>query len=242
MTKDEKSARTDLAKPAQATPAQQPFSIAGIDVPAALLAAFEERPIAAGEKVEEYDAALAAFTAALRPADIFEWAWAKDLTDAHWEARRGRRIRNQLLASMQSDASIAAIAEAINRWANEDTGDEEANAARLEARQELNAVFQESTRSAKIPEFMSKHHIAAGFEHAESKAYVDALSSLENVDRMIAWADSHRNRILREVDRRRDSALRRRLVELHTLLLQAELPELAPPSETSAVDDAPVAH
>jgi hypothetical protein len=240
MKDGEESASTDLAKPTQGTPVQQPFSIAGVDVPAAVLAMFKERPIAAGEKVEEYDAALAAFCSALRPANIFEWAWAKDLTDAHWEARRARRIRNQLLLWMQSDSRSAATVEAIIGSVKEETGGRKGNPARRDASEEVIALLQGP--AAKLAEFMSKHHIEPNFELADSKAYLEALTSLEKVDRMIAWADSCRDRILREIDRHRHSAVRRRLVEVQTLLLQAELKELAPPTETSGVDDVATAH
>ena len=93
MTKQVTDSERDQGTPTQPAP----FSIAGIDVPAALVAVFKERPLAIGEAAEEYDAILTAFTLAVHPTDVFDWAWAKDLADAYWEARRARRIRSRLL-------------------------------------------------------------------------------------------------------------------------------------------------
>ena len=100
----------------QGTPTQPArFSIAGIDVPAALVAVFKERPLAIGEAAEEYDAILTAFTLAVNPTDVFDWAWAKDLADAYWEARRARRIRSRLLGVAEMNSRLKTLVHAINR-------------------------------------------------------------------------------------------------------------------------------
>jgi hypothetical protein len=221
---------------------QPPSSIAGIDVPAPLLAVFKERPLLAGEKVEEYDAALAAFTSALRPVDIFEWAWAKDFADAYWETRRAKRIRYELLHQMQVEGIVDEIAKVINHWANMNTGDEKVNAARQKAVRDLSRLQKGPYLIEDFEEFFRKHQISANLQLAQSKSYMEALSTLENIDRMIALADGRRDRVLREIDQHRDSAVRRRLIELQTLLLQTELPEPGAISKVNGAEDAPTAH
>src|SRR5437762_9760781 len=50
-----------------------------------------------GEKRADYEALLARISAALRPADIFEEIWTRDVVDLVWEVFRLRRLKTALL-------------------------------------------------------------------------------------------------------------------------------------------------
>ena len=212
MTKQVTDSERDQGTPTQ--PAR--FSIPGIDVPAALVAVFKERPLAIGEAAEEYDAILTAFTLAVHPTDVFDWAWAKDLADAYWETRRARRIRSRGLCVAEMNSRLKTLVHAINVWAGQDK-------ANLIAAPICGGDRRTGRRIAKIDEFAVAHGIEPDLEKAGFEGYVQALSDLEIVDRMIATADARRDRVLREIDRRRDGAKRRRLMDFQARLLESEI-------------------
>jgi hypothetical protein len=195
-----------------ATPA--PLSIAGLDVPAALVPVFQQRPLTLYESTEEYDAILADFTSAVRPIDIFEWTWVKDLADTYWESCRLKRVRNQLLEKESSSSLFTAFKTALDNWAHspEEQGEAEEIAEDLRR-----------GRIAKVEAFMEAKGIVVQYSYSE--VYARRLGEFDTIDKMLALADSRRDRVLRDIDRRRDSALRRRVVELHAQLLQSERPE-----------------
>ena len=195
-----------------ATPA--PLSIAGLDVPAALVPVYQQRPLTLDESTEEYDAILADFTSAVRPTDVFEWTWVKDLADTYWESYRLKRVRNQLLEKASSSSLFSAIKTALDNWTPSagEQGESEAIAEDLRR-----------GRIAKVQSFMETKSIVV--EYSYSEVYARSLEQFDIIDKMLALADSRRDRVLRDIDRRRDSALRRRVVESQAQLLQSERPE-----------------
>jgi hypothetical protein len=55
-------------------------------------------PLLAGESAGSYDELLARMTNALKPADIVEEVWVRDLVDLVWDTLRWRRLKTSLLA------------------------------------------------------------------------------------------------------------------------------------------------
>src|SRR5438132_13820466 len=53
-------------------------------------------PLARGEDGGAYEALFARIAVALKPRDIIEWLWARDVVDAAWEGARLRRLRASL--------------------------------------------------------------------------------------------------------------------------------------------------
>src|SRR3954447_16210954 len=49
-------------------------------------------PLVRGEDGVVYEALFARIAAALKPRDIIEWLWARDVVDAAWEGARLRRL------------------------------------------------------------------------------------------------------------------------------------------------------
>ena len=54
---------------------------------------FGEPPLLRGENGSVYGTLMEHFAKLIKPADIIEWWWAKDMTDHTWEIRRLRRFK-----------------------------------------------------------------------------------------------------------------------------------------------------
>ena len=158
-----------------ATPA--PLLIAGLDVPAALVPVYQQRPLTLDESTEEYDAILADFTSAVRPTDVFEWTWVKDLADTYWESYRLKRVRNQLLERASSSSLFSSIKTALDNWTPSagEQGESEAIAEDLRR-----------GRIAKVQSFMETKSIVV--EYSYSEVYARRLGEFDAIDKMLALA------------------------------------------------------
>ncbi|QEE39023.1 MULTISPECIES: HNH endonuclease [unclassified Methylobacterium] len=62
------------------------------DIPAHLGFLFDERPLLPGEVTDQYDALLRSIVQQVKPVDVIEAIWVKDVIDLIWEAKRLRRL------------------------------------------------------------------------------------------------------------------------------------------------------
>ena len=67
--------------------------------PAAELAPFGPAPLIEGEDGAAYDELLARISTAIKPADILEDIWVRDIVDLVWEILRLRRLKASLMAA-----------------------------------------------------------------------------------------------------------------------------------------------
>ena len=63
-----------------------------------------------GEDELAYTAIMKWFAEFIRPEDLIEAIWVKDIADAHWEAERNRRVRAAYLKMMWRTKAIALLA------------------------------------------------------------------------------------------------------------------------------------
>src|SRR6266851_4982798 len=82
---------------------------AGASVPAALAAA---PPLIAAEQQSAYDELLARVTETLKPADVLEHVFIRDIVDLVWEVLRLRRLKANLMAT----AAPAGSSRSKPRW------------------------------------------------------------------------------------------------------------------------------
>ena len=73
-------------------------------VPAARSALFGSPPLIEGEDFAAYNKILVKVSAAMKPADILEDIWARDVVDLIWEALRLRRLKAALMKVAARDA------------------------------------------------------------------------------------------------------------------------------------------
>lgn len=67
--------------------------------PAADLAFFAPPPLIEGEDTAAYDDLLARISGAIKPSDILEEIWVRDVVDLTWDAFRLRRLKAKLLTA-----------------------------------------------------------------------------------------------------------------------------------------------
>jgi hypothetical protein len=91
-------------------------------VPKEVHALFGEPPVWRGESVSDYNKIMIHFSKLIKPRDIIEAWWIKDLTDNTWEIRRLRRLK-VLLVEVRRDAwhdNLEMHAAALGHGAEDD--------------------------------------------------------------------------------------------------------------------------
>jgi len=153
-------------------------------------------PLIEGENAAAYGELLKRISAAVKPEDILEEIWVRDVVDLVWEALRWRRLKSNLLAASTHAGlekvlmSLCGYIEAdglAKSWArNEAAGRKEVKQLLASAGLSMDAVMAQ-TLSLKINE-------------------------IERIDRMVMAAEVRRDATLREIERHRATlglALRR---------------------------------
>jgi hypothetical protein len=172
--------RTDADRPAKST---TPPERAG------KLALFGPPPLIEGEDAAAYDELLTRISTAVKPADILEDIWVRDIADLVWEAFRLRRLKVNLMTATAHQGLRAVLAPLVN-WSERDSLAEAWAARKPSAIERVDKVLASAglTVDAVMAETLSLK-----------------LDDIERIDRMIAMAEARRNAILREVDRHRET-------------------------------------
>ena len=63
------------------------------DVPAHVIELLGPAPLLKGENLKQYQALLSEIARTVKPADIMEWLWVKDIVDLTWDILRYRRLK-----------------------------------------------------------------------------------------------------------------------------------------------------
>src|ERR1700674_3187448 len=71
--------------------------LAGIDVPPELRGIFAQTPLLSHEDPQTYCDLFRQLAHKVRPSDVVEWLWLKDVADLTWQKLRYRRLSDALL-------------------------------------------------------------------------------------------------------------------------------------------------
>jgi hypothetical protein len=157
---------------------------------------FGSAPLIEGEDQAAYEDFHASISAAVKPKDVLEQIWVRDVVDLTWETRRMRRLKASLLTSKLSLGLREVLTTVMDevqagdlagRWAARDRG----------AIKEVDKVLA-STRLT--------------MEVVMARALSVSLDAVERIDRMVMSAEMRRNAALREIEHHRSciaEALRR---------------------------------
>jgi hypothetical protein len=165
----------------------------------------------AGEDAAAYDDLLARIAGAVKPADILEEVWMRDVVELVWEAIRLRRYKAGLMAASAS-RGMAEVLRAL--------GETQPNSlARRWAAREETAVVRVNARLAAA---------GLGIDAVMASTLAARIDEIERIDRLTMAAEARRAVALRELDRHRAElaqSLRRAAQEVE----DAELATVAPP-------------
>ena len=174
--------------------------------PAALGALFAKRPLVLGEHERDYDELMSKVTAAMKPEDIIEAVWAKDITDLMWEAQRLRRVK----ASLLTRGAREALVEQLQAIDGADVIDDVKYSI-----PSLVACYAKGLNQAVT--HMDGIFASHGFNSDDmtTRAFAFHMDQVEQIERMIAGIDARRNRVIGEYERYRDGRRRhsRRIAE-----------------------------
>lgn len=171
-------------------------------LPHHLVFLFDDRPLLPGESAEQYDAILRSIVQQVRPADVIDALWVKDVVVQIWEAKRLRLWRGQILAQARLDAAKAVVKRVLevrHRKRFVPAHDIEAEAQGIA----LDWLKGTSAGISSFESFLTESGLTAGDLMAQ--AFQVCLSDIERIDRMAANADHRRDALLREIERKRAS-------------------------------------
>jgi len=142
-------------------------------------------PLFAGEDTAAYDELLARVSGTVRPADILEEIWLRDVVDLVWEVFRLRRLKAGLMTAVAHEGMAQVLRplipdnlEAAQKWAARD----EASVDRVD-----------------------RLLATAGFtmDAVMGRTLALRIGEVERIDRMTMAAEARRNAALHELDRHR---------------------------------------
>jgi hypothetical protein len=168
---------------------------------------FGPAPLIEGEDAGAYDELLVRVSTAVRPADIFEEIWVRDIVDLVWEAFRLRRLKACVMTAGARKALAHGLAPVVG-FAQAD------GLARGWAARQPGAIGA------------VEEHLAAagtGLEGIAAQGLCLQLGNIERIERMIMAAEARRNAALREIGRHRSTLGR----QLRQAVLEAEAEEVA---------------
>ena len=175
-------------------------------------------PTVPGEDASTYDDLRARIFAAVKPADILEELWVRDIVAVVWDVVRLRRFKATLLAACAQEG-MAKVLHSLGE--TQPVGTSMRWAARDEA-----AVAQVNARLA-----------AAGLtiDAVMARTFEAKMNEIEHMDRMMMAAEARRAAALRELERHRASfaqALRRAAQDVEDaefkVIEHAAVPRAAP--------------
>jgi hypothetical protein len=184
-------------------PAQPKRSSTDADIqvhPADLGSLFAKRPLALGEDKAEYDELLSKVTAAIRPVDVIETIWVKDITDLTWETQRLRRLKVNFLTRGAQDAleeQLQAIPEADVIDGVKYSIPSVVACYAKGLKQAVTHIYGILATNGLDADTMTSHAFAF---------YIDPI---ERIDRMIAGIETRRNRVINDFERYREGGRRR---------------------------------
>jgi len=152
----------------------------------ARLNCFGPAPLFDGEDSASYDELLARVSGAIKPSDIIEEIWIRDIVALTWEALRLRRVRAALLTAKRHVG--------VKQLLRPMYGTEMYDLSEQWARREGEAVAAVDRRLATVGLTM---------DAVMAQTMSEEIALVEKMDRMIASAEIRRNATLREIERRR---------------------------------------
>jgi len=168
-------------------------------IPAHLDFLFSDRPLLPGEEPDQYETLLRSIVHQIRPADVIEAIWVKNITDLIWEANRIRGWRRQILVQAQLQAAGDLIRPALQ---NADPMG--LNQFMTPSADSLAAGWMagDVEQQAQVDGLLRERGLTA--ENVAAHGFLLNLPSVERIDRMALLADQRRDALLREIERKRE--------------------------------------
>ena len=176
-------------------------------------------PILEGEDSNAYDELLARISGAMKPKDAIEEFWVSDVVDSTWEIFRYRRYKTGLIKA----AVHKALKEILEPIINGQVETKGTAFDKVQLKVSPTPVEQLMIRWTWRNKETLKHvdnlltTVEMTMEDVNARAMALAIDDIERVDRLLLRAESSRNAVLREIERRRDLFAHRLRAAMHDL-------------------------
>jgi hypothetical protein len=179
-------------------------------------ACFGPPPLLQGEDAAAYDELLLQASTAVKPVDMIEDIWVRDVVDLSWEIFRLRRIKAALLTASASTVLYKVLGPLVDTDAGDtdagtsdvdaETGDVDEKTEQTEQDRSLYELVEEWARRnpdaiAEVDRILSSAGLTLDVVFAEMLS--ENIDFVERIDHMITKAEARRNVVLREIDRHR---------------------------------------
>jgi len=184
---------------------------------------FGPPPLLAGENAAAYNDLLARVSGDLKPSDIFEEIWVREIVDLIWETLRWRRHLANVLA-----AAIPKVLERILKPLMQNQAEPVSHGGgflnKLKAAQALlnggpKLANDWAAGDPAAIECVNVSLASAGLtmDNVVAQAVSSELDKIERFNRLIASAEARRNACLREIERHRAGFAQKLRSEIHKI-------------------------
>jgi len=202
-TTNHKGSRATMAKPGKVDGARKDAAASGEilpAIPAHLDFLFDDRPLLPDENEEQYDALLRSIVQQVKPADVIEAIWVKDVVDLIWQAKWLRRYRVQILVQ----ARLKAVEDLIlPSFRNSDASGLDLSLAVSTDALAAGWVTGNKSEKGRVDTILHERGLTAA--DVTAHGFLLNLPAIERIDRLSLAADQRRDALLREIERKRAS-------------------------------------
>ena len=145
-------------------------------------------PLFEGEDAAAYDELSARIAGAVKPADIFEEIWARDIADLDWEVSRLRRLQASLMTSAAYEGLQKVLEPLLEPYP------QQVDLARAWAARDKAAI-------KRVDELLASAGLT--MDAVTAQTFCTYLDEFERTARMIASAEARRDDALHEIERHR---------------------------------------
>ena len=168
---------------------------------------FGAPPILPEEDLEAYDELLARVSDHVKPTNIIEEIWVRDVIDLTWEILRWRKIKVSLVSGAIPDVLSGFLRPFVAELPVYAQAEKEAGATSgalaQEVSKEIVRLWEMKGRDGVpwVDELIANKSIS--MDAVVNSAFIQELHRIEQIDRLITVAESRRNAVLREIGRHR---------------------------------------
>ena len=146
-------------------------------------------PLTEGEDARQYDEMQTRFSATIKPKDILEEMWTRDVVELTWDVLRMRRFKAGLLTSVMS----VGVDKILNRLLDWEDADELSKA--------WSARDPDAIKT--VDELLAARGLT--MDLGAARGFEARIEVFERIDRMTTAAEARRNSALHELERHRAS-------------------------------------
>jgi len=173
--------------------------------------AFAPAPVLKGEDAKAYDDLLTQVSSYVKPANIIEEMWVRDVVDLTWEILRCRRCKKQAIEAAIPKAleqAITPLMEGPSRFGYLDRYTFDGNRVPTPAIELVNEWIKREPKAKEgVEELLASVELTMA--DVTDRAFVLEIEALQQIDQLMAHAEARRNAVLREFECHRTSVAER---------------------------------